>query len=358
EMRGQTVRIGPVLLAVLAAALSLEAAGVSSRDAEQAARKAPGGVFSLLVDNDFFAATDRRYTNGIRIAWTSAELGRPEAPVKLPGWLEAASRALSFGRAAGGRRYLSIFLDQRIYTPEDITLTETPAGEHPYAGYTGIGLAFHSRDDDGMDTVEIDLGLVGPDSLAGEIQALWHRFFGFMAPSGWARQLKDEFVLGLAYDHRERVWASAAGRGIRTDGVARAGGSLSNALTAAGIGAGIRVGWNLPDDFGAAMIPAGPAGDPLLKNRRERSADRVRPAIYGYLTIEGQAVLRDIFLDGNTFRDGPHVEKYPFRGALTAGLALRFRSWSLAYGYVLGSRSFETEPRGHIYGTVRLSFFL
>jgi hypothetical protein len=345
-------------MTVLAVALSLEAAGVASRDAEQAVLKAPHGVFSLLVDNDFFAAIDRRYTNGIRAAWTFAELGRPEAPVKLPGWLEAASRALSFGRAAGGRRYLSIFLDQRMYTSEEIALTETPAGEHPYAGYTGIGLAFYSRDDDGMDTVEFDLGLVGPDSLAGETQRLWHRFFGFKTPSGWARQLKDEFVLGLVYDHRERIWAPAPGPGLRTDGVVRAGGSFSNALTAAGIGAGIRVGWNLPDDFGAAMIPERPAGDPLLKDRRERSAGSARTAIYGYLTIEGQAVVRDIFLDGNTFRDGPHVEKYPFRGALTAGVALRFRGWNLAYGYVFGSRSFETEPRGHLYGTVRLSFIL
>jgi lipid A 3-O-deacylase len=106
------------------------------------------------------------------------------------------------------------------------------------------------------------------------------------------------------------------------------------------------------------MIPAGPAGDPLLTGPGGRSGGSTRTAFYFYLNVEGQAVLRDIFLDGNTFRDGPHVEKYPLRGALTSGLALRFKHWSLGYGYVFGSRSFKTERRGHIFGTIRLSLIL
>jgi lipid A 3-O-deacylase len=333
----------------LIAATSLLAFGgvsASAREAAEAVRKTSPGVFSLFWDNDLAAGTDRRYTNGIRIAWTSAELGRPGFPVRFPGWLDSVSRALSFGRGSAGGRFVSVFLDQRMYTPEDITRTETPAGEHPYAGYAGVGLAFHS-----MDSLEMVLGLIGPDSLAGATQRLWHRIFGFKTPAGWAGELKDEPVLGLAYDRRKRLWAPVRKPGLSADAVVRAGGSLSNALTAGGLGAGIRAGWSLPDDFGAASISPDLAGEA----RRERGAGT---AVFAYLAAEGQAVLRDAFLDGNLWRDGPRVEKYPLRGRLAAGVMVRRRRLALSLGYVAQTRGYETERRGHIYGTFRLSFVL
>ncbi len=325
-----------------------------AEEAAEAIRKASPGVFSLFWDNDLAAGTDRRYTNGIRIAWTSAALGRPDSPVRLPAWLDSVSRALSFGRgtaSSSGDRHISVFLDQRMYTPEDITLTETPAGEHPYAGYAGVGLAFQSRDARSLDSFEMILGLIGPDSLAGATQRFWHRLFGFKTPEGWAGELRDEPVLGLAFEHRERLWDRAPGPGLLTDAVVRAGGSLSNALTAGGLGAGFRAGWNLPDDFGAASISPDLSGEV----RRERGE---RTAAFAYLAAEGQAVLHDAFLDGNLWRDGPRVEKYPFRGRLAAGIAVCWRRLTLNGGYVAQTRWYETERRGHIYGTFCLSLVL
>lgn len=347
-------RIAKRAATAAAALVCLGGLSAVAREGTEAARKPSPGVFGLYWDNDHVAGTDRRYTNGIRVAWTSSELGRPGSPVRLPGWLEALSRALSLGRDSGdsaGGRFISVFLDQRMYTPEDITRTETPPGEHPYAGYAGIGLAFHSRSGSSLSSFELDLGLIGPGSLAGATQRLWHKLFGFKTPAGWAGELRNEPVLGLAYDRRERLLTPEPGPGLRAEAVVRAGGSLSNALTGGSVGAGIRAGRNLPDDFGAASISPNLSGEA----RRERGAGT---SVFAYLAAEGQAVLRDAFLDGNLGRDGPRVEKHPLRGRIAAGVAVHRRRLALSVGYVAQTRWYETERRGHVYGTFRLSFIL
>ncbi len=345
-MKRTIVRACLALFAAPAVALFVEAAAAFPREALEDTRKSPSGVFSLLVDNDLFAGTDRRYTNGAKAVWVTPELGRPGAPLKLPRWLDYLSRRLPPLPPARARRYLSVFLGQSIYTPDDINRTEVAAGERPYAGYTYFGLGFHARDADSMDTLELNLGLVGPHSLAGDTQRLWHKIFGFIPPRGWAHQLRDEPVLGIAYDHKEKALLVRRDSGFGEDVIVHAGASLSNAWTAGHFGIEARAGWNLPRDFGSARIQPGADSDSLFEER----------GIYGFLAAEGYAVLRDIFLDGNTFGGGPRVEKFPFRSEITAGFAVRFKRLKFSYGYIFGSRQFETEKRGHIYGNINISF--
>jgi len=45
---------------------------------------------------------------------------------------------------------------------------------------------------------------------------------------------------------------------------------------------------------------------------------------YVFAGVEGRAVARDIFLDGNTFQKSPSVDKEPLVGELAVGAALLF----------------------------------
>jgi lipid A 3-O-deacylase len=320
------------------------------REARLDAPQAPAGVFSFSVDNDMFARTDRRYTSGFRFAWTWPELGRTGALVKLPRWLDVVSRALSFDRVANGGRFVSLAIQQLMYTPEDITRADVPDGEQPYAGYTGLRLAFHSRGTRTLDTVALDLGLVGPDSGVGATQRFWHRTLGYYAPNGWDNQLEDEPVLGISIDHLGAIVAAKPGPGLGLDAVVRAGASLGNAFTAGWTGAEIRAGWNIPGDFGPLSALFGAGGESLPD-----ATIRAAPSFYGYLSAEGQIVVRDIFLDGNSLGDGPSVAKYPLRGRIEGGLAARWGRSRMSFGYVVQSRWYETERRGHVYGKLGLS---
>lgn len=311
-------------------AAGAEAAGPSQDGLEGGSGKR-AGILSLFNDNDMFARTDRRYTNGVKMGWT---------------WL----RPYRAG-SADQRRWVSISLQQLMNTPEDVRRPGSPEGEQPYAGYLGLGLAFHTGGPRTLDTVALDLGTIGPASLAGVTQERFHRLFGFKPIRSWDLQLGNELVLGVSLDHREKIWIPASGRGLRTDAGFRSGASLGNAFTAGWAGSEIRAGWNLPGGFAPVAEPfgAGRSGPP-------DEALGARWSAYAYFAAAAQIVLRDAFLDGNLFGEGTSLDRYPCRARIESGFAVRKGRLGLSFAYVAHSRRYATERRGHVYGKAGLSY--
>jgi hypothetical protein len=66
--------------------------------------------------------------------------------------------------------------------------------------------------------------------------------------------------------------------------------------------------------------------------------------------------LRDIFLDGNTFKESHKVEKEPFVADLMAGIAMRFGALQISYAYTLRTREFEEQEKSHNFGALNLSY--
>src|SRR6185436_13255600 len=94
-----------------------------------------------------------------------------------------------------------IALSQEIYTPEDLHATTVVLDDRPYAGWlyaTGT-LQRRGRMARGlpvMESLRLDAGVIGPESLAEETQKSWHG----TAPQGWDNQLKTEPGINLRYD--------------------------------------------------------------------------------------------------------------------------------------------------------------
>ncbi len=324
---------------------------VISARAQEAKPRKPSGIFSLFVENDVFAGTDRGYTNGVKLVWVSPELNGCPPNFRLPDWLDFLSRKLSPFQAPGSRRVVSVFFGQNIYTPNDIERSDLIVWDRPYAGITYAGLGFHSFGRSSLDTFELKIGIVGPHSFAGDMQKFVHRVFGFRPVNGWAHQLKDEPVLGIAYDHKWKAWQGEKPSGFGSDVIFHGGGELSNALTGANTGVELRLGWNIPRDFGTSCIQAGPDSSSLLEDRESRRSGQGRFGLYGFLVFEGHAVARDLFLDGNSFGQSHHVEKYPFRGDISLGLALRHKRLKLSFGYIYETKQFTTQTRHPIFGS-------
>lgn len=301
------------------------------REGDGRGRGGSEGAFSLFSDNDFFARTDRRYTNGAWLGWTWLRPHRTES--------------------VDQRRRVSVSLQQLMITPEDVRRRGVPEGEQPYAGYLGLELAFHVQGPRSLDTTALDLGIIGPASLAGATQKAFHKAFGFKVIRGWDEQLGNEPVLGVSRDHRGKLFAAAGGRGLRADAAWRAGAGLGNAFTAGWLGGEVRAGWNLPSGFAplAAPFGAGPGGPPDAGGNAGWSA-------YGYLAVTAQAVLRDSFLDGNLSGEGTSLDRYLGRARIEAGWAVRWKRLALSFGYVAHTRRYATERRGHIYGRAGLSY--
>lgn len=77
---------------------------------------------------------------------------------------------------------------------------------------------------------------------------------------------------------------------------------------------------------------------------------------YVFAALEGRAVARDIFLDGNTFRDGPRVDREALVGEGAIGAVLVMPWARLSYTHAFRSREFAGQGRMAQYGSLSLSF--
>src|SRR3984957_15778859 len=132
------------------------------------------GSFSILFENDIFYNSDHDYTNGVEFSYTTA-------PNDTPDWAARATRALFHDEGDVRARYA---FGQDIFTPNNLSLTNPPLTDRPYAGflYGALGLVEDTGSD--LDQLQFTLGVVGPASLAEESQKVVHAIFNDRKPMG------------------------------------------------------------------------------------------------------------------------------------------------------------------------------
>ncbi len=295
------------------------------------------GVLSFHLENDVFAGTDRYYTNGTKLAWI------------FPFRIAAFSEPLT-------SQAISVSLGQNIYTPYDIEREDLIEDDRPYAGITYFTLALHRKKAQTMDTFEFLLGVVGPSSLAADIQKFVHSLYRGTQPRGWDHQLEDEIVFNMVFDKKWRVFRSGDGKKIEFDLVGHAGASLGTMMTAAATGWQFRFGSHLPHDFGTFLLrPGGESGTLFLEQTNNGTGGK-RKGIHGFVYLVGHAVYRNIFLDGNTFKESHRVDKYPFVGDIVLGFVISRNHFKFSYAYVFRTRQFKTQDRSQIFGAINISY--
>ena len=315
------------------------------------------GIISLNFENDIFALIDRYYTNGVRLTWVSADLTASRADSQLPRWLNSLSKMSPFVRP-GSRNRISIFLGQNIYTPYDIERNDLIQEDRPYAGLAYVGVGFHSRNIQAMDTLEFELGIVGPHSFAEQTQKFIHDLFNFIHPNGWNNQLHDELALEAIFEHKRKLLYSGAGRGFGYDLLSDLEAGLGNVYIGSSAGIEARCGLNLPDDFGTFHFRTTSREEIASAAQKQDSSlsPQNKFGIHFLLAVKGEAVLRDIFLEGNTFGHSHSVEKRTLIANVAAGITVISGRFRLSYIYVYNTKRFKTQEKEQIFGQINLSF--
>jgi len=283
-------------------------------------------AFTVRADNDAFDfwmlpwnRPDEEYTSGVHLTYEGGD---------APGWARQFLRghqACSGGTAPcrSGR----IELGQDIYTPS-VSLDDPHAspGARPNAGWLYVTQAARLTSPTRFSELAVTLGVTGPPSLGHFTQQLAHHAAPqFNRPTDWTQQIGFEPGLIVRYEQRRRT-VGGSGEGFGADLVPYAAGSIGNVIVAAETGFDARLGWRLAapwqwanKGFGVALSAGGSA----------------------------QGIARTLFLDGNSFRDGPRVGHEPFVENARAGLEVRYRGLSAAYKVQTDTRAYAAGPKWH-----------
>ncbi|MEJ1969346.1 MAG: lipid A deacylase LpxR family protein [Rhizomicrobium sp.] len=301
------------------------------------------GALSILFENDIFFDTDRHYTNGVALDYTTA-------PQDTPRWLENFAHHLPFFGSSGDVR-TDFQLGQDIFTPSNTRRVVPDPTDRPYAGYLYLGLGLLSNSDTHLDQAQLQLGTTGPASLAQDAQNWVHTVIGDHKALGWHYQLRDEPIANIFYERSWKLIPPRSVFGVFVDFEPHAGIAVGNAYDYVNAGAMARIGFNLPDDFGPPRLEPSLPGSSFFEPKGGVSA-------YIFAGADGRAVGRNIFLDGNSFETSASVGKRILVGDVQIGAALQLGGTRLAFTHVFRSKEFNTQPSADQFGAVNLTFRL
>jgi len=301
------------------------------------------GTFGILFENDWFYHTDQNYTNGVELTYTTA-------PQDTPDWLINTAHWLPFFTATGkGDVRTRYALGQTIFTPLDTTLVNPLLTDRPYAGFLFGTFGLVGDSGTHLDQLQFTVGVVGPMSIAGDTQNWFHGAIGDAKAKGWHYQLRNEPGLIIQYERSIKLIPPKSILGLIFDFEPHYGAAVGNVYDFANAGAVARLGFNLPGDYGPMRIDPSLPGSNFFEPTGGVSA-------YVFAGVDGRAVARNIFLDGNTFETSRSVSKFNLVYDYDLGAAITFNAIRLSYTYVIRSREFKLQPAMSKFGAVALSF--
>lgn len=318
------------------------------------AARADGEVFTLQVENDYFARatnTDRHYTTGVRAAFLSG-------PLSVPDWLRTVSDLPTLvlpGPQSPATYRFGVAVSQSIFTPDDTEAAALVTDDRPYAGWLHLALSLVATHQGSggpayQDTVQLEIGVVGPYAQGEAVQNGFHELIDQDDSAGWDNQLADEPGINLVF---ERKWRSAPATwswaGLESDIIPYATLSLGNVHTYLGTGALVRISTDLLDDFGPPTIRPGMPGSESFDTKEDLGW-------YFFAGFGGRVVARDMFLEGNLLSNSHSVTKKHLIGEGQLGFAVALGNARLTYTHVLRSPEFRGQKQIDQYGALSLSW--
>ena len=300
--------------------------------------------FSIISENDAYfnqfrrasIHSDRYYTAGSILSFTSKEYDLSDS------WLKYLSYKYDDEKFS---RY-EVALRQDIYTPFSRS-AQVDLSDHPYAGFLGVDLFLFNRRKSSLETIRLELGMVGPASLAQQTQNLIHKITHNPFFKGWNTQIRNEFILNLFYEYTYK-YDLLDTKYFGIDMLPTLKVALGNANTFFGGGGRIRFGYNLHSDFGINKINTSFSGGMPYSDKF---------SFYIFAGVFGSYVARDIFIQGNSFGTPRNLELEHFLYDAELGFAFLYKGFRFAYVATYQSKQFSGQLNGgHEIGSIILDF--
>lgn len=291
----------------------------------------------VFIENDTFSGTDQYYTNGFKVG------GGAELPVFGDLIKPIPEAIISLFDSPGPKgelptNHIGFFVGQNLYTPRDISVAESQPLDRPWAAWLYVGSVVQRVRGNRLDTVELDLGVVGPAALGRQVQSGWHSLIGVRQPKGWSNQLPNELAFLVSYLQKRRYGNE------HVQVVPHAGVTLGTVTTLARAGGSIRIG-NRLSGFGPDTIE--PGGAMLQPTRAaDHRSNSACCEWYLFAGTDYRWIARNLFLDDSTFRDNPSVDRHTAVHDYSTGVVLRYGPLNLSVTRILRSEEFKSALGG------------
>ncbi len=355
--------IGPVLGAAWSAARGLRrGAALSFGLWAMALVLAPsvslaGAGVRFITENDFYThiqgeVTDRYYSSSLILSYARNGADTSRFARRLADRLFGPEE----DQPGAPPRYIdeAFGVSHAFFTPENLRIAEPQPLDHPYGGLLRGTYDLTIRHNGMIDSVQMSLGMAGPASAARQVQIFWHDFIDDVDPQGWANQVENEPVLQGTW---QRKWdrfilvddADVLNARVESDLRPVSQVSIGNAFLNGSIGIEWRIGNDLARGFGAPRIgPDAPSTGYLELTDRLISW-------YAFAAADIRATGRNLFIQGNTFRDSLGRDIEHFTNDLRAGVAVQVRSLEISYAFVSRSEEFDTQDGRHNFGFIGIA---
>lgn len=224
--------------------------------------------FSLYIENDFPFNTDRYYTHGWGIRYSSNKLDSSD-------FLQKISLIKN-----NFKSYIS--LNQQLYTPNDRLSTDKLTDDHPYSGLLYFKLStFASSSYDWFFKTEYSIGLIGESAFGKESQEAIHSITASsLNPKGWDNQLKNDLILNADFSFLRVLLDFPI---IEIHGLGLAGVGTLNNYVGLGISLqkyfeishNINFAFNFVDHYNASIYDTKLRGTFLFNSDEALSADKI-----------------------------------------------------------------------------------
>jgi hypothetical protein len=142
---------------------------------------------SFITDNDLYVSTqnDRYYTSGIFLSY----------------------KTISKKQSANIDKTIYEWkIGHEMYTPYRASIESKLFHDRPFAGYLYGNFGIHRfyKQQKSLSTA-IQIGTIGTNSFAKELQTFVHDIYGFRRPIGWKYQIKNAFALNFSVDYNDFI---------------------------------------------------------------------------------------------------------------------------------------------------------
>ncbi|MES2239414.1 MAG: lipid A deacylase LpxR family protein [Bacteroidota bacterium] len=284
----------------------------------------------VVSENDLYTSSknDQYYTNGLEIFYRYQSKREKRQLLK---------------------KINEIRLGQYMYSPRSIDKNNGAIVDRPFAGY--LFGQFGNTSFYNNQTVfrkYFQLGYVGPNSFAAEVQSETHRLFNYKSFEEWDYQIKN--TIGVqAYFMFSKTFLSSI-KSKRIDFQLQSEAKLGTIFTSLSTGFVSRIGikklvsLSESNFYGASLNKE---GNPLESE------------FYFYMAPSVNYQLYDATIQGSLFNDNSPVtfDIIPFRFNGEAGLKYRINNLNLSYAFVYRGKELKLDRNmGYFYGSIQVSY--